>query len=156
RRVAAHEGVVADVGLVLGGAVEVAGDGAGSYVYAFADDGIAEVRQMVGLRACPKARLLQFDEIADVRPGVDLIVHPEPRVSPDLGIFGDFGRSDDAERSHFHTIRQPGALNDGAGPDAALTSDFRVAEDLCKRLDDGIHADADLAVDGDCLRLLDG
>ena len=47
-RVGAYEDAVADGGEVLVDAVVVAGDGSGAYVDAGADDGIAEVVEVVG------------------------------------------------------------------------------------------------------------
>ena len=51
RRIRADEGALADVGAVLGGAVVVAGDGAGADIGARADPGVADIAQMVGLGA---------------------------------------------------------------------------------------------------------
>src|SRR5688572_6941384 len=62
----ADEGAVFDDGLRLVHAVVVAGDGARTNVHALADDGIAEIREVVGLAAIADLGLLELDEISDV------------------------------------------------------------------------------------------
>ena len=47
-------------------------------------------------------------------------------------------------------------MNDGAGADAAILADSGLAQDLRKRRDDRIHADADAGVDGHRIGVLDG
>ena len=58
---------LADLGLVLLLAVVVAGDGAGADVGFRADRRIAEIRQVIRLRALAHRGLLELDEVADVR-----------------------------------------------------------------------------------------
>ena len=70
-RVAADERAVADHRLVLVLAVVVARDGAGADVDVVADGGIAQVREVAGLRLAPQRRLLQLDEVADVGLALD-------------------------------------------------------------------------------------
>ena len=53
RRVRTDEGVLADIGTVFGGAVVIAGDGAGTDVGALADPGVADIGEMIGLVAMP-------------------------------------------------------------------------------------------------------
>ena len=65
--VGADESVVVDDGLVLVGAVVVAGDRACADIHVAADRRIAEIAQMVGLGALAQRRILGFDEVADVR-----------------------------------------------------------------------------------------
>ena len=71
-RVAADERAVLDDRRVLVRAVVVAGDRAGADVDLLADRRVAEVRQVVGLRPAPERRLLQLDEVADVRVFADV------------------------------------------------------------------------------------
>ena len=66
-RVRSDERAVFDHRRVLLDAVVVAGNGAGADVDALADRRVAEVRQMIGLGLRPERRLLQLDEVADVR-----------------------------------------------------------------------------------------
>src|SRR5262245_40114514 len=79
RGVAADEGPALDLRLVLVDAVVVAGDGAGADVDARPDRGVAEVAQVLGLRARAELRLLELDEVADPR----LLAHAA--VGPPLG-----------------------------------------------------------------------
>ena len=69
--------------LVLGCAVVVAGDGAGADVDIRADRGIAEIGQVVGLGARAERRLLELDEVADVRLLADVGVRPQVRERAD-------------------------------------------------------------------------
>src|SRR5690606_33490577 len=57
---------------VLVHAVIVAGDGAGTHVHARTDLGVADIGQMVGLRACSQHAFLNFNKIAHVRFRADL------------------------------------------------------------------------------------
>ena len=67
RRVRADEGARADLGAVLEDAVVVAGDGAGADVGAGADPRVADIGEVVGLGALLDDRVLDLDEVADVR-----------------------------------------------------------------------------------------
>ena len=60
-------------------AVVVAGDGAGADVDLLADRRVAEIGEVVGLRPAAERRLLQLDEVADVRVLADVRVRPEVR-----------------------------------------------------------------------------
>ena len=64
--VGANEGVVSNSGGVFVDAVVVAGDGAGAYVYAGADDGVSKIGKVVGLGAAADCYFFGFDEVADV------------------------------------------------------------------------------------------
>ena len=54
-------------------AVIIAGDGSGADIDAGADLGIAQVREVVGLRAGAELCILQFDKVPDVRSGANLV-----------------------------------------------------------------------------------
>ena len=56
----------------LRGAVVVARDRAGADVDVLADRRVAEVREMIRLRPSSERRLLQLDEVADVRVFADV------------------------------------------------------------------------------------
>src|SRR3954463_3539434 len=66
RGVGADEAVVLDDGTALGGAVVVAGDGTRADVHLGSDVGIADIAEMVRLRAFADAARLDLDEVADV------------------------------------------------------------------------------------------
>src|ERR1700685_947144 len=65
RRVRADERVLADLGAVLGAAVVIAGDGAGTDIGAGADEGVADIAQVIDLGAGLYHGLLDLDAITD-------------------------------------------------------------------------------------------
>ncbi len=94
--VGADEGAVADGGEVLVDAVVVAGDGACADVDAGADDGVAEVVQVVGLGAFAEGGFFGFDEVADVGSVADAALGAEVGVGAEDGVVGDLGGVEDA------------------------------------------------------------
>ena len=94
--VRADEGAVADGGEVFVDAVVVAGDGARADVDAGADDGVAEVGEVVGLGAFAERDLLGFDEVADVGAVADVAFGAEVGVGAEDGAVGDVGVVEDA------------------------------------------------------------
>ena len=106
-RIRSDERAVLDDGLVLVHAVVIARDRAGADVRALADRGVAQIRQMVGLRAASQRRFLELDEIADVRAVADVGLraagartvrsarrHPIVRINRDRMIEHDDARAD--------------------------------------------------------------
>ena len=83
-RVAADERAVLDRRLMLRLAVVVAGDRAGADVDLLADHRVAEIGEVVGLRAAAERGLLQLDEVADVRVLADVRLRPDVRERPEL------------------------------------------------------------------------
>jgi hypothetical protein len=81
-RVGAYEGVVANVCLVFMGAVVIAGDGAGAYVYAGADGAISQIRKVVSLGAAAHSDFLCLYEVADVGFLADFASWAEVGVRP--------------------------------------------------------------------------
>ena len=71
------------VGAVLVAAVVIAGDGAGADIGAGADEGVADIAQMIGLGAGLDRRFLDLDEIADARALAEPRARPQPRERPD-------------------------------------------------------------------------
>ena len=65
-------------------AVVVARDRAGADVDVLADGRVAQIRQVVGLRPAPERRLLQLDEVADVRLSPTSDSRPEVRERTEL------------------------------------------------------------------------
>jgi hypothetical protein len=63
------EGIVLDDGLEFVGPIVVAGDGTGTNVYPAADDGVADVGKVIGLRLGSQLAVLEFDEVADMDAG---------------------------------------------------------------------------------------
>jgi hypothetical protein len=78
--VGAYEDVVVDLGGMFAGAVVVAGDGAGTYVYAVSDGCVAEVGEMVGLGAFADPGVFGLYEVADVGLFADLAAGAEVGV----------------------------------------------------------------------------
>ena len=72
----------------------------GADVHAFADFGIAQIGEVVGLGPFAQPGLLGFDEVADVGPFADIATRPQVRVRPKLravahdGIFQDAAGTD--------------------------------------------------------------
>src|SRR3569623_292106 len=82
-RVGADEDVVFDDGLEFIGAVVIAGDGAGADIDAPAYRRVADVTQMIHLRARTDRRFLHLDEIADVHVVGEHRAGPDARERPD-------------------------------------------------------------------------
>src|SRR5277367_1616947 len=82
-RVRADEGAGADVGLVLGEAVVIAGDSSRADVGVRPDSSVADIGQMIDLGAFLDLGLLDLDEVADSRVGGDVRPRPQPRIRPD-------------------------------------------------------------------------
>ena len=83
RGVAADERAVFDDGPVLGGAVVIARDRARADVDLGADGRVAEIREVVGLAACAQRRVLELDEVADVRVLADVGARSQMRERTD-------------------------------------------------------------------------
>ena len=96
RGVGADEDVIADGGGVFVYAIVVAGDGAGADVRARADDGVAEVGEVVGLGTAAHANLLGLDEVADVSLRSDVTAGAQVRVSAEESTVADDGLVEDA------------------------------------------------------------
>src|SRR5579871_5490382 len=91
RRVRPDECALADVGEVLVEAVIVAGDRARADIGALAHPRIAEIGEMVRLRALLDPRVLHLDEIADMDVFLDARARPEPCKRPDDRAARDLG-----------------------------------------------------------------
>ncbi len=77
-------------------AVVVAGDGACPDVDACADDGVAEVVQVVGLGAFAEGGFFGFDEVAHVGSVADAALGAEVGVGAEDGVVGDLCAVEDA------------------------------------------------------------
>src|SRR6266542_7107392 len=154
-RIGADEGSGADPGGVLPLAVVVAGDRPGADVRAGADEGVAEVSEVVRLRALAEHGLLGLDEVPDVGLLADLAAGPhareraEDRARPDRRLLPDRVRTDGHARCE-HRVAQ-----DDACPDVARRADPRAAEQAGARLDDRVGTDLDPLVAVEPLGILD-
>src|SRR5690606_24805049 len=141
--VAADEGVVADDRLVLVGAVVVAGDGTRADVDPGADLGIADVGEMVGLRAFAHAGRLHLDEIADMGMGGEFRAGPQPGIGPDARLGPDAGPVDVGEGEHLRARADAGVAQD------AVRSDAGAVGDLDRALEDAVDVDRDVDAAGE-------
>jgi hypothetical protein len=119
--VAADEGAFADLGAVLGGAVVVAGDGAGPMLAPAPDHRVAEVGQVVGLGALAEQRRLHLHEVADVRPRPDLRPRPQPGEGADAGAAAHHAVGQVAEGVDLGPV-----LHDHAGTENHVRADGHV------------------------------
>ena len=147
RGVTADEDAVADAGAVLGCAVVVAGDGAGADVGGFADLGITDVGEMVGLRAFADAGFFHFDEVADVSLFADFAAGAEMDERADFSAIGDRGVFEYAGLADEDVVADSAVFNDGEGADAAAGADVGFAEELDEGLNDGFRSDFDIGID---------
>ena len=76
-RVGANEHIVLDHGLVLVGAVIVAGDGSSANVDPAADGRVADITQVTGFTAGTEVRIFGFHKISDARAGSQLRTWPQ-------------------------------------------------------------------------------
>src|SRR5579864_3148778 len=156
RRIAAYEDTVADLGLMLLAAVVIAGDGAGADVDVLADDGIAKIGQVIGFCARTHPGLLQLDEIPDVRAWCDVVVHPQPRVRPDLSAGAHAGRTHNSERPHLNAVTQFGIADNRASAYPARFTDLRVAANLREGFNHGVDPNRGRLIHTHSLGLLHG
>ena len=98
-----------DRGRVLVHAVVVAGDRARTDVGVFADRGIAQIRQVVGLHAVGQPRVLQLHVVADAHVGTQDVAAAQVRERPDRRARADRGIEDDAF-GHADIVVQKRAL----------------------------------------------
>lgn len=130
-RIAADEGSVSDGGHLFPEPVVVARDGAGTNVHVGANDGVAEIGEVRGLRSLAEHGLLQLHEVADLRARSDVRVAAQVR-----------------ERSNGRP-----RLDDAVGDDAVIQDHRLVANrrirQAAARVDDAVGADARPALERD-------
>src|SRR5947199_2648832 len=116
--VAADEGLILDVRVVLAGPVVVAGDRSGANVDAGTDGDIAEITHVVDLGVIADRGILQFGEVPDLdeaayaRPRAQAAVGPYPRPLADGPLL--HGRGHDRDAVTHGSVDQPGLRPDGA------------------------------------------
>src|SRR3990170_6549748 len=125
RSVGADKGARPNLGPVLVEAVIVAGDGAGADVSAGADACVADISEVVNLGALADLRLLDLDEIADMRILCERGTWPQAR-----------------ERSDRRPLADPRVLHVTEAFDGGTVLDNDTLADPDMRLDHHVLADA--------------
>src|SRR3569623_2898757 len=122
-RVGTDEDVVFDDGLKFIGAVEIAGNRASADVAAPAYRRVAEVTQMIHLRARTDRRFLHFDEIADVHIVGEHRTGPDARERPDARARADRRLLDHRIGLDDHTVGYRHVTQIANGPDNHVVAD---------------------------------
>jgi hypothetical protein len=140
-------GIGSDRRAVLVRAVVVRDDAAGAEVDAFADLRIAEVGEVIGLRAVAEARVLDLDEVADVdvRAEVGAAAHSCERADRCAGRDLDAERFavDVGEREDRH------AVADRRVADHAVRADRDVVAKRDAAFEDAADVDLDISAAGE-------
>src|SRR3954464_12753558 len=111
-------------------AVVIAGDGSGSDVYAFTDDCVAQISQVIGLRSFTKLYLLSLNEVADVSFFSDLASRTQVRIRSDNRARFNSRIVHDRALPNEHTIANNGILDHRSGTNPAIGTDLRFAKQL--------------------------
>src|SRR5262245_43984502 len=153
--VAADLHPITDLREVLLEAVVVAGDGAGAHVAVGADLAVAEIGEVIGLRARAQDRLFGLDEVADV----DALAEPRTRTQPgkrtDDGVGADLCLLHPAAEEEVHAVGERGVDDPGGPVEPAAVADPRAATQRDVGADDGVDADLDLGADVSRRRVLE-
>ena len=145
--VAPDEDPRTDDGLVFLLAVVVARNRAGADVGFRADYRVAKIRKVIGFCRLPDARLLQLDEVADMR------IAPDLRPGPDVRERSQEGARFDCGIGHHSVVAHTHAIADGRVDDARTGVDLARGADLCRAfekdtwIDHRVGADDDVGVD---------
>ena len=123
----------------LFGAVVVAGDGAGADVDVGADLGVADIGEVVGLRALADAARLDLDEVADVHLVGEARAGPQPRVRAEQAARADLGVVEVREGAHL------GAGRDGHVAQHAVGADAHAVAQRDPALEYAVHVDRHVA-----------
>src|SRR5690606_21920120 len=119
----ADKAFVLDDRAMLQGAVVVAGDGSGANVDALSDFGIADIGEVVGLRATAEPARLDLDEVADVHLVAQLRARPQPGVGAKPAVGADIGILELRERMYFRTVADGDVAQHAVGTDAHAAAD---------------------------------
>jgi len=145
-----------DLGAMLVDAVVVAADGARPDISAGADKGVAEIGQMIGFGAGLDHRLLDLDEVADVRALAEPRAGPQPGKRSDQGVLADLRADDVRERADHgavgdrHVVADAGRVRAGHRVDDRPVLDARALahpDPVHVAPDHGAHPDAALLAD---------
>ena len=153
--VAADLHPAADDRAMLRKAVVVAGNRPGADVGRVADLAVAEVREVVRLRAASDARFLRLDEVADVDLGRELGAGPEVREGTDHRIVADAALGHDRPEPHVHAVAELGVAQQDRSVEPARAADAGATEQLHVRAELGIGADRDAFFDVRRRRIFD-
>src|SRR4030042_685537 len=93
-RVAAHEYPVLDDGRMFLPAIVIAGDRSGADVDFFPQSGVPDVTQVVGLGASPDGRLLNLNEVANLRSLFKDRLRAKMSEGPHLNMVFDYALAD--------------------------------------------------------------
>ena len=148
-RIRANEHAVFQHGLVLVDAVVVAGDRAGADVDVRANIGIADVRQVRGLRAFAEDGLFRLDEIADLHVSSEFGAGTQMRVRPDCRLILDDRVFSYGAAFQMNVIADHDVGEMHTGIDHASIADTRVAFECHERIDDRVVSDRNRGVDDD-------
>src|SRR3546814_3226593 len=134
RAVRSDEGALADLGPIFEIAVVIAGDRTRADIRGGADGDIAQIGQMVRLRALADHRILGLDEIADLCLFAEYRARTQPREGTDIAPRAEGRALDMAVGATLHPVRDrhPRAEKD-------IGFDFHVAADISFPVDpDGL------------------
>ena len=148
-------GAVADAGAVLADAVEVGGDGAGPDVHPLAHLGVAEVAEVVALRAPPEGAVLHLGVVAELDPAADAGALADVGEGADGHVGLHDGRLEDA-RPDDRALPDARVEDLAAGPDVGVTPDGGLAAQHDAGLDGHVLGDPDAGVDERAGRIDDG
>ena len=138
---------VADDRLVLVHAVVVARDGARAEVHVGAQRGVADVGEMRHLGAAADLRLLQLDEVADLRPRADMARRAQVAEGSERHVVLHHRLVQDAVGPQRHAVAEAARAHAGARAHDALGADHRVPLERDAGIEDGVGADLDRVVD---------
>src|SRR5215469_9107847 len=136
-------------------AIVVARDCPGANIGGLSEFSVSQIGEMIRFRAFPKLRVLQLDEVSNVRVLADLSAAPQPRERADPRARLDPGVSDGGKRRNFNLAGKGRVANDRACSNTAILANAAPAQDLCERLDHGIRVNRYTGIDGDGLRFFD-
>src|SRR5690606_36552970 len=132
-RVRANEGVIFDYSQRLVDAIIVAGNGTGADIHTRPDLGITNIGQVVGFRALPQHRFLDFNEVANVGLAAYLRTRAQARIGAYTGVVAHLRFLDMAEGFNLRAGGYDGVFDDAMRPDVNAISQLDLA------LEDAAH-----------------
>src|SRR5260370_12814554 len=115
--------------------VGVIGSNGAWVVIAFCSDlRVAQVREVHGLRAFTNRALLEFNEIADTRPGFQMIVRPQSGERANDDAVVEAALRYDAMRLDGHVVTEDGIRQDAPRSNDAARANFSFAQQLHARI----------------------
>src|SRR5439155_24394078 len=114
-----------------------------------------QVREVHRFGTFADGAFLQFDEIANARAGLQVIVRAQPRKRTDNDAIVEAALSHHAMRLDGHAFAENGVGQYASGSNSALRADFGLAQQLNSWFDDGVFARGHVRIDQHGLRQLD-